>query len=247
MGQIPVAPGRTRQRILKYLIDKPASAVAEAYRSLRTTVMMLNVDHPPQVILNTSCVPGEGKTTNSLGLAHNLMGMGKKVLLVEGDIRRRTLDNYFPDMPDKLGLISAMEGKVSLEEAVYLDPASGLYVLSGEATHTNAADVFSSDAFRDLLAQLRTTYDAVVIDCPPVLVVPDARIMAPHADAVLFTVRWDSTSEYEIEEALRIFHSSGQRISGFILGQIDLQRMKNYGSHGQYSAYSNYGSSYYHN
>lgn len=244
LGQIPMAPVRNRNKLFEYLAEKSSSAVAESFRNLRTSVMMSNVDTPPKVIISTSCVPGEGKTTNSLGLAQNFAGMGKKVLLMEGDIRRRTLDVYFPDMKNRKGLISVMMGESTMDEAVIFDPTTNVHVLGGEQSKMNAADVFASDKFRQFVDKLRGDYDLIIIDCPPVLVVPDARILATVADSVLFSVKWNSTSIYHVEESLRTFHASGQKITGFILGQIDTKWTQSYG---KYSTYTSMGGDYYHN
>ena len=246
LGQIPSIPARNRKRTLHYLLEKPASNAAEAYRNLRTSLMLSNVDNPPQVIISTSCIPGEGKTTNSLALAQNLTGLGKKVLLIEGDIRRRTFTQYFPNIPEK-GLVSVLSGDVSLEDALVQDDALQASVLAGEKTSVNAADLFASAAFKTLISEMRDRFDAIIIDAPPVLVVPDARIIAETADAILFTVKWDSTSRIQIDEAMRMFHSAGQRITGFVLSQINARRMKAYGYGGRYGAYSGYGASYYKN
>lgn len=246
LGQIPLIPVGKRRHILTYLSDKPTSAAVESVRNLRTSLMLSNVDNPPKVIISTSSVPGEGKTTNSLALAQNLVGMGKKVLLVEGDIRRRTLSEYFPDMP-KRGIVSVLSGDITLDEAVYNSSDLGADVLGGEKSTVNAADLFSSDKFKSLIKKARESYDAVIIDTPPVLVVPDVRIMAEVADAIIFAVRWDHTSKHQVEEALRLFHSSGQRVSGMVLSQISDRGMKRYGYGGRYGAYSAYGSKYYTN
>lgn len=244
LGQIPQIPARNRKRILNYLAEKPTSAAAEAIRNLRTSLLMSNVDNPPQVIVSTSSVPGEGKTTNSLALTQNLVGMGKKVLLMEGDIRRRTLNQYFENMPRK-GLLSVITGDTNLEDAVYSPEGFGADILPGQKSNTNAADVFASEKFKTLIETARNEYDIVIIDTPPVLVVPDARIIAQLADSVLFTVLWDRTSRHQVEEALRMFHNSNQRITGLVLSQINAKRMKSYGYGGRYGAYAGYGAKYY--
>ena len=95
-GQIPRMPIKARDQLLTYLTDKPTSAAAEAIRNLRTSILLSSPDAPPQIIMSTSSLPGEGKTTQAISLAHNLSGLGKKVLLVEGDIRRQTLAGVFP-------------------------------------------------------------------------------------------------------------------------------------------------------
>ncbi|MEM6660141.1 MAG: polysaccharide biosynthesis tyrosine autokinase [Pseudomonadota bacterium] len=244
LGQVPSMPSSSRRKVLQYLSEKPTSAAAEAIRNLRTSIMLSNVDNPPKVILSTSSVPGEGKTTNSLALAHNLLGLGKRVLLVEGDIRRRTLHEYFSNVPAQ-GIVSVLNGEKSLSEAVFQNEGFGADVLAGELTNTNAADLFASEKFKKLIAEARASYDAVIIDTPPVLVVPDARIIAEQADAILFTVQWDKTSKPQVEESLRVFHNSGQRVTGLVLSQISVRGMKKYGYGGQYGAYSGYGSKYY--
>uniref|UniRef100_UPI0011BF7426 CpsD/CapB family tyrosine-protein kinase n=1 Tax=Shimia ponticola TaxID=2582893 RepID=UPI0011BF7426 len=246
LGQIPSIPSRKRKKVLSYLLEKPTSNAAEAYRNLRTSLMLSNVDEPPRVILSTSCVPGEGKTTNSLALAQNFTGLGKKVLLIEGDIRRRTFTEYFDNIPEK-GLVSVMSGDISLEDALVKDDMLQASILAGEISSINAADLFASDKFRNLIARVRDEFDIVIIDTPPVLVVPDARIIAESVDAVLFSVKWDHTSKSQLTEALRMFHSSGQRLSGLVLSQINAKRMKAYGYGGQYGAYAAYGSKYYSN
>jgi polysaccharide biosynthesis transport protein len=244
LGQLPVIPAAQRQKVLQYLASKPTSAAAEAVRNLRTSLMLSNVDNPPQVIVSTSSVPGEGKTTNSIALAYNLIGLGKRVLVIEGDIRRRTLNEYFPDMP-RTGIVSVLSGERSFDEAVHRPESFAADVLAGEKTATNAADLFSSERFKDLIKEMRGRYDFIIIDTPPVLVVPDARIIAQVADAILFTVKWDSTSKQQVEEALRMFQNSNQRVSGLILSQISAKGMKRYGYGGSYGAYASYGAQYY--
>lgn len=244
LGQVPRIPGRRRSHVLGYLSQNPASAAAEAVRNLRTSVMMSNVDAPPQVIAMTSSLPGEGKTTNALALAHNLIGLGKSVVLIEGDIRRRALLEYFPDLPAR-GLVSVFAGELTLDEALYHPQGLGIALLPGEQGGVNAADLFASDRFRALIEELKTRYDVILIDTPPVLVVPDARIIARLCDALLFTVRWDSTSHEQLSEALRMVRNANQKVTGTILSQINPKGMRRYGHGGDSAAYGSYGLGYY--
>lgn len=244
LGQIPLIPVKGRREMVEYLADKPASAAAEAVRNLRTSVLLANADAPPKVILSTSSLPCEGKTTNALALAQNLVGMGKSVVLIEGDIRRARLGPHL-GIPEKDAMGSVVSGEVSLEEALQQVPHLGLHVLSGMQARINAGDLFSSTAFHELIHALRRRFDVVIIDSPPVLVVPDARILAQVTDTVLFTVRWNRTTRAQLEEAMRLFETSGQSVSGLILSQIDPKGLRRYGYGGQYGAELRGGERYY--
>ncbi|MEP4431805.1 MAG: polysaccharide biosynthesis tyrosine autokinase [Hyphomicrobiales bacterium] len=243
LGQIPTIPKKNRKKILTFLCDHPSSAGAEALRNLRTSTLLSNVDKPPQVIVLTSPMPGEGKTTVSLSFAQTLSGMGKKVLLIEGDVRRRMFHQYFDDVPAE-GLISVLMGTRSIENAICRIPGFSTDVLIAERATTNAADLFSSGKFSELIYELKSRYDIIVIDTPPVLAVPDARIIAQQADAVLVNVKWNSTSKLQVDETLRLFRCGNKKISGFILNQICIKGMKRYGYGGRYGTYAAYETEY---
>ena len=239
IGQIPLIPIKRRKRLLQYLSEKPTSATVEAIRNLRTSVLLADLDNPPQVILTTSSIPGEGKTTISLSLAQNLSGLGKKVLLLEGDIRRRVFAEYF-DTDGRKGLMSILAGETTVEDVVFRDPLIDVDLLIGEKSTTNAADVFSSQKFTDFLSELRSKYDYIIIDAPPVLAVPDARVIGQAVDAVLYVVRWDNTQHRQVREGLKAFESVGVRLAGLVLNQISSRGMKQYGYGESYGAYGAY-------
>lgn len=246
MGQLPLIPAKRRRDALEYLAEKPTSAAAEAVRNLRTSVVLSDVDKTPEVIMVTSSIPGEGKTTVSLALAQNFVGLGKKVLLIEGDIRRRVFSQYL-ETSQAQGLLALLSGEAQVQDVVLHDDRIGADILIGEPTNTNAADIFSSNNFNSLIEEMRDAYDVIVIDTPPVLVVPDARVIAQVCDAILFTVKWDSTAKTQVEEALHMFTTVGQRVTGLVLNQIDPVGMKRYGYGGKYGAYAAYGKKYYTN
>ncbi len=239
MGQIPRIPIRRRGQLLKYLQNKPASAAAEAIRNLRTSVLLSNVDNPPRVIMFTSSVPGEGKTTVSVATAQNFAGLGKKVLLIDGDIRRLTLAEYF-GLPETGGLLAAVAGDVALKDAVQSPEGLNIDILLGDKTKVNAADLFSSERFSRFLAEAREEYDVILIDTPPVLVVPDARVIGQSADAILYVVHWDETGAAQVRDGLRMFAQVNLGISGLVLSQVDAKRMRKYGHGGSYGSYGGY-------
>jgi capsular exopolysaccharide synthesis family protein len=244
IGTIPMAPVTGRRALLNYLIEKPTSSIAEAIRNLRTSVLLANVDNPPQVIMTTSALPGEGKTTCCIALAQISKALGKRVLLIECDIRRRTFRNYF-DLPERGGILSVLSGARSFEDIVHQDEGSGLHILPGEESSVNAADIFASHRFADFISEMRQNYDFIFIDTPPVLAVPDARVIAKTCDAVIFCVRWNKTARETVVEGLRFFAQIKVKIAGMVLSQVNVNKMARYG-------YSNYGyykeaAKYYHN
>lgn len=239
IGQVPAIPVRRRKNVLKYLTEKPASAAAEAIRNLRTSLLLSDIDRQPQIIMSTSSVPGEGKTTQSLALTQNLSGLGKKVLLIEGDVRRRTFAEYF-DLNGHPGLLSLLSGEATLEEAAFRQPQLQADLLVGEKSSINAADIFSSVRFADLLKDLRKRYDYIIIDTPPVLAVPDARVIGQMVDAIMYTVKWDSTTHRQVQEGLKSFEGVNLRVTGLVLSQISPKGMKRYGYGDSYGSYGEY-------
>lgn len=239
IGQIPKIPAKHRKNVLDYISQKPNSVAAEAVRNLRTSLLLANLDTPPKVIMSTSSVPGEGKTTQSVTLAQNFAGLGAKVLLIEGDLRRRVLDEYFGHN-QKHGFLSVISGEVPLEQAIVHDATLKADILYGEQSTINAADLFSSNTFAEFINGLREHYDHIIIDTPPVLAVPDARVIGQLVDAVIYTVQWDSTPHRQVLDGLKSLDRVNVRVSGLVLSHIDGSKMKRYGYGDSYGDYSSY-------
>ncbi|SMX45168.1 GumC family protein [Octadecabacter ascidiaceicola] len=242
LGQIPMAPIKKRDKLLPFLKAKSNTPFYEAVRNLRTSLLLANPKAEPCVILMTSSVPGEGKTTTSISLAHSLAGMGKSVLLMEGDIRKNTLGQYFDGVQvkavDHADSMTFAESKVSVD-------GLGFDLMLGVRMKANAADFLSSQEFKDLIAEAREKYDHVIIDAPPVLPVTDARIIGQQADAILFAVSWDSTRTVVVEAGLAEISNSGLSLTGLILTKIDGKKAKSYGGATRYgSYYGEYSKSY---
>lgn len=242
LGQVPQMPKRQRSSLLPYLAQNPTSAAAEAVRNLRTSILLSDIDRTPQVIGLTSSVPGEGKTTLTLALAQNLTMMGKRVLVIEGDIRRRTFRRHL-SLPLERGLVAALSDTPLTEAVQHVEGLGD--VLLGEKSAVNAADLFASESFGRLLDEARKAYDFILIDTPPVLVVPDARVIAQRVDTMVFIVHWDRTSGTQIQEGLGMIASTNVKIAGVVLSQIDPKGMRRYGYGERYGAYATYGSKYY--
>lgn len=227
LAQIPRLRIRKPRRLLDYLNAKPSSAAAEAIRNLRTSLLLADPGKVPQVILSTSSVAGEGKTTQSIALAHNLAGLGKRVLLIEADVRQPSFVQYLDCMGRDLGPL--IVGDLALKDAVTHDTRLGADILPGKPTNQNPADQFASSQFAEFIAEQRKAYDFIILDAPPVLPVPDARILAQYSDAIIYAVRWEKTDQRLVMEGKRALTDVNATITGTVLAQVDIQRLHHYG------------------
>jgi len=228
IGQIPRVPLGRRKRVLEHIRTKPTSAMAEAVRNLRTSILLSDVDKRPKVIMMTSSIPHEGKTTLTLSLSHNLAMMGAKVLVIEGDLRRRTFREFF-DLRDKSGILSHVVDGQPLQDVLHQDRSLKVDVLFGERTNINAADFFSSQRFAQFMAWARDEYDYIIIDTPPVLVVPDARVIGQLADVVVYVVHWNSTPRVQVRQGIDSFAMVNVPVTGLVLSQIEPRGLRKYG------------------
>lgn len=239
LGMIPKLPTRRPAKLLKYLSSKPTSVAAEAIRTMRTSLLLANPDAPPQIIMVTSSVPEEGKSLQSFALTQSLALLGKKVLFIEADVHQRTFETYF-QRSNGDSLIAAIEERVPLHEAVYHETTINADVLISAATTHNVTDIFSSPGFATLLQQARESYDHIIIDAPPVLAVPDAKIIGRHVDTTAYIVRWDHTTHRQVQQGLKEMSQALVPIAGVVLSQIDRRQLKRYGHADDVSSYSGY-------
>ncbi len=194
LGAVPsVGRGVERSDVINYVLDKPTSHLAEAIRNMRTSILFSKIDDPPKVVMFTSTVPEEAKSTTSLLLAVTSAQMGRSAIIVDCDLRRPSLHTGLQnEHEDMIGLRDVLEGTVTLQDACYQDEDTGLFVLTSHSEAsmaTNAADILASERFASIVRSLRERFDLVILDAPPILSVTDARIISPHADAVLYCVR----------------------------------------------------------
>lgn len=229
IGTIPTIGRRFRKTdVLRHFKENPKSSLAESIRSLRTSILFTNVDRPPRVVMVTSSVPGEAKSTTAMLVAITSQQMGRSAIIVDCDLRLPTLARLLGEDVAGPGLMSVIEGTADLDEAISRDPSSGLHALmtkpSEPFSHVNAADFLASNRFRDLIAELRRRYDLVILDAPPTLVVADARILSPLVDAVVYLVRWDKTPRDAVEEGLKEMRLVGAPLAGVALTMINEQR-----------------------
>lgn len=204
VGEVPVIPAKGGADILRYLGERPTSVAAEAVRGLRTSLFNPTGQSPPRILLVTASAAGDGATTIATALGQNLAAMGKSVVLVDADLRQSRFDEIFGPGTGK-GLMSVLNDDVILEDALFSVVPFGFDVLKGVSPDSpGIPDILSSDRFSDLIALLSETYDVVLIDTPPVLVVPDARILGRLVQAIIYVVRASVTTRAQIAEGLRL-------------------------------------------
>jgi capsular exopolysaccharide synthesis family protein len=223
-----VSPGQ-------FILSKPLSAFAEAFRNLRTSILFSKVDSPVRVILVTSALPGEGKTTTTFCLGRSMALAGAKVVVVDCDLRRRNINELLQIEPE-VGLVEVLQGTASLEEALLYDEPSGAWFLPlAKSAHT-PKDLFGSAAMDRLIENLRAQFELILLDTAPVIPVSDTRILAPKADVVVFLVQWRKVPRKAIEGAISLLKSVGADIAGVALTLVDarLQAKYGYGDSGYY-------------
>lgn len=233
IGSIPlvssVADGADRRMPpADYLLEKPLSAFAEAIRALRTSIVFSRVGQAVRLIAVTSTLPGEGKTTTAVCLARSAAQAGQRVVIVDCDLRRRSVNKLFGLEPER-GLLEVLNGTASLESTLFLDEPSGAYVLPLTHAKFTPKDVFGSEAMNTLLATLQRNFDLVILDTAPVLAVADTRILAAKADTVVFLTRWRATPRKAITNSLKLLDKAGAHVAGVALVQVDMKSQARYG------------------
>ena len=218
-----------------FVLQRPLSSFAESFRAVQALIMTTQDGLPVKMIAVTSSLPGEGKTTTSVCLARQLALAGYRTLLIDCDLRHRSLSKLLR-LSDGPGLVEVLDGRVSMVDALHRDEASGLDVLPISVTRDVPNNVFMSDASNSLLSLARGRYDVVVLDTPPVLPVADTTALAPKADAVLYLTRWRRTPAKAVEAGLRLLAHVKAPVAGVVLTQVDVraQARDGYGDSGYY-------------
>jgi capsular exopolysaccharide synthesis family protein len=202
--------------------SRPQSQMAESYRALRTSLLLTSLGAPPKVILVTSALPQEGKTTTSINTAIVLAQKGTRVLLIDADLRRPSIHKTL-GMGPKTGLSNVLTGNATLQQAVIRSNIlPTLFVLPAGPPPPNPAELLASSNMKDVLAELREQYDHIVVDTPPTLSVTDAVVMSTRADAVVLVIRSGQTTKQALRRSRELLMQVNARIAGVLLNAVDL-------------------------
>ncbi len=225
--------------------SEPQSQISEAFRALRTSLLLSQADHPPQVILVTSALPHEGKTTASVNIGVTLAQLGDKTLLIDGDLRKPGISRALHMNDAKhVGLSSYLAGVSSLDVVTVPHPAiSNLHAIPTGPVPPNSADLLSSHRLAQMIAELRKRYKFIVIDSPPIMAATDAVILSALADGVLLVVRSGETPKEAFMRTRDLLHSVKSRVLGVVLNAVDASSPNYYYSYRYYPyAYGTNGS-----
>jgi capsular exopolysaccharide synthesis family protein len=233
IATIPLAPNNKDWSI--FLRNAPNSPESEAIRILRTNIQFLSVDDPVQRVVITSTVAGEGKTTVAVNLAAGIAATDLRVLLIEADLRKPTLKNYFPDFQG-VGLSEVLSGQADLEEAVWKTDIDNLYLIMSGRLPPNPSELLGSQRMADVLDLASSIADVIILDTPPALPVTDASALAPQSDGVVLVVRAGQTSAHKALDVARSFERNGVRVLGIALNAMGGDTSSNYYYHYGYVA-----------
>ncbi len=218
-----------------YVSDNPRSPVAEAFRTLRTNLEFAGVDQPLKTVLVVSVHPGEGKSTIAANLSITLAQGGKRVLLIDADLRRPHVHHFF-DLANRAGLSDLFRASNSLPDVTHSWKDSSLKVVTSGSIPPNPADLLASKKMESILELAKQSADVVVVDAPPFLVA-DASILASRVDGILLVIRPGKTPLDAALSTLEQINRSGGRIVGVVMNRIPRNRPYYYGGYRHYTAY----------
>jgi capsular exopolysaccharide synthesis family protein len=223
-----------------YTFHKPLSRYAESVRALRMGVQMSDVDHPAKVVMVTSTVPREGKSTICMSLAFSALKAGQRVALIDADLRHPSTSAFF-GLEKKTGLVDFLTGSIPIEKTIV--SINGLAVIPAGSKTQNPPDLLASARMKGLVEQLCEVFDYVVMDTPPVGPVIDAKVAAQLADKIVYVVLWRSTTRELVAQNLKELES-GRKLAGIVLSCVDEAKTSRYGPYSYYGG--EHYKSYYH-
>lgn len=217
VGSIPFRKTEDKEEGAEHIIPFRGghSPAAESFRRLRTNLQFLNVDNPPRVLVVTSSVAAEGKSETAINLSLALAESGSRVLLIEADLRRPLVVSYM-SMPDKVGLTNILSGQAEFADVVQETRHDGVDLLACGPLPPNPSELLASDMARHLIDELRSKYDYVIIDSPPLLPVTDGALLARITDGALLVVRSHRTTGDQVTQAVDNLAKADANLLGIV-------------------------------
>tara|TARA_B100002052_G_scaffold282299_1_gene292127 strand:- start:10687 stop:12756 length:2070 start_codon:yes stop_codon:yes gene_type:complete len=218
------------------MTEDPKSPISEAYRTLRTSIMYSS-DKDSKIIMISSPGPGEGKTTTVCNLAITYANLGKKTLLIDGDLRKPVINKIF-NLNKNLGLTSYIIGENSIEDIVQKTEIDNFDVIPSGIVPPNPSEILNSDKMKNMLETLKEKYDIILIDSPPMIAVTDALVLSNLVDDFILVCRSKVTQKGALDRSIKSLNQIGGKFNGCILNAIDSSTT--YGSGYYYNYYQYY-------
>lgn len=215
-----IGESKVDPNVVTYFDSK--ALISEQYKILRTNILSINKGKPPRMMVITSSIHSEGKTVTSLNLAFSLAeAINKpKVLLVDADLRKGKVAQYL-GVVQKAGLSDVLSEKANIEDAVFhLDHENISFMIAGQVPE-NPAELLASDKMKDFLAEMRSKYDFILIDTPPIISVTDSGIVGSQADGVLLVIQAGRTQRGIVKRAEELLYQSHTKVLGHVLTNIE--------------------------
>ncbi|MGG1593049.1 CpsD/CapB family tyrosine-protein kinase [Terribacillus saccharophilus] len=214
---------------VRSLITKfnPKSPISEQYRTIRTNIEFASVDQDMRSLLITSSGPSEGKSSTTANLGVVFAQQGKRVLLIDGDLRKPTV-HYTFKLDNRTGLSTVLVGEKILEESVKETDVPNLEILTCGPIPPNPSELLGSKAMKQMLQKAQETYDVVIFDTPPVLAVTDAQILANICDGSIIVARSEQTEYESIQKAKDLLEPAHAKLLGIVLNDVPQKKSNTY-------------------
>ncbi len=240
LASVPQVEGsRERLRAARLMVADPDGVFADSIRGLRHELDGGWPYHAPRIVMLASSLPNEGKSSLASNLAHHLALTGVRTLLVDADLRKATLTQTLCPGGAALGARDCLEQRMPVEDAILRDTSTGLCFLPAEGRshgQVNASELLVSPMMTGMIGRLREHFDTIIIDCPPLLPVVDARILADFADQIVFVMSWRKTPKELARKALKNLGANQRKVLGVVLNQVDERKLAEASGYEQGSA-----------
>ena len=225
------------QSIPDYFVSNPLSRFGEGVRSVRVNTEMSDIDNPPRLVLVTSTAEAEGKSTLAICYAYSAAMAGKRVLLIDCDLRRAQTTEHFK-LRGEVGLTDLISGQADKKQVFRRGELKNLIIVPAGTPNKHPPDLLASKRMLDFITELREVFDAIIIDSPPASLVVDSSILMRMADKAVFVVRWRETPREVVQRAVMSLAEDTRKISGVVLNRVENATVSSYAG---YSSYTNTG------
>ena len=208
-------------------VSSSKSIIAEQFRTIRANIKFSIPDQQVKTILITSSLPSEGKSTNASNLGVVYAQEGKRVLIVDGDMRKPTIHHAFGIL-NSTGLSTVLSRQNEINSAIQETPIVGLFILPSGPIPPNPTELLSSKIFDDLIEEIKKNYDIIIFDAPPILSVSDAQIISHHCDGTLLIIHSGVTEKEEVLKTKAILSTSRAKIIGVVLNKYKMPKKNKY-------------------